>query len=37
MTLIEAGDYTSFPDEMLWSGMLNKGVAMTFDEFVASR
>ena len=36
MPLIEAGDYTSFPAEMLWSGMLNNGVAMTFDEFVAA-
>ena len=36
MPLIEAGDYTSFPAEMLWSGMLEQGVAMTFDEFVAA-
>ena len=35
MPLIEAGDYVSFPAEMLWSGMLNSGVAMTIDEFAA--
>ena len=35
MPLIEAGDYVSFPAEMLWSGMLEQGVAMTFDEFAA--
>jgi hypothetical protein len=35
MPLIEAGDYTSFPADMLYSGMLNSGVAMTFDEFAA--
>ena len=25
MPLVEAGDYVSFPAEMLWSGMLNTG------------
>jgi hypothetical protein len=35
MPLIEAGDYTSFPADMLYSGMLNSGVAMTFEEFAA--
>ena len=36
MPLIEAGDYVSFPAEMLWSGMLEQGVPMTYDEFVAA-
>ena len=35
MPLIEAGDYVSFPAEMLYSGMLEQGVAMTFEEFAA--
>ena len=35
MPLIEAGDYTAFPAEMLYSGMLDSGVAMTFEEFEA--
>ncbi|MCD7748502.1 MAG: hypothetical protein LUH42_00445, partial [Oscillospiraceae bacterium] len=35
MPLIEAGDYTTFPAEMLYGGMLNSGVAMTFEEFAA--
>ena len=35
MPLIEAGDYVSFPAEMLYSGMLNSGVAMTIEEFAA--
>lgn len=35
MPLVEAGDYVSFPAEMLYSGMLNTGVAMTFEEFAA--
>jgi len=35
MPLIEAGDYVSFPAEMLYSGMLDSGVAMTFEEFAA--
>ncbi|MCD7749274.1 MAG: hypothetical protein LUH42_04405, partial [Oscillospiraceae bacterium] len=35
MPLIEAGDYVSFPAEMLYGGMLNSGVAMTFEEFAA--
>ena len=35
MPLIEAGDYVSFPAEMLYSGMLDSGVAMTFEEFEA--
>ncbi len=36
MPLVEAGDYTSFPAEMLYGGMLNSGVAMTYEEFVAN-
>jgi hypothetical protein len=35
MPLIEAGDYTSFPADMVFSGMLNSGAAMTFEEFAA--
>ena len=35
MPLIEAGDYVSFPAEMLWNGMLNNGTPMTFEEFAA--
>ncbi len=35
MPLIEAGDYTTFPAEMLWSGMLDSGCPMTFEEFEA--
>ncbi len=35
MPLIEAGDYTTFPAEMLWSGMLDSGCPMTFEEFAA--
>ena len=37
MPLIYAGDYTSFPAEMLWSGMLNNGSPMTYDEWAASQ
>ena len=36
MPLIEAGNFTDFPAEMLWSGMLEQGVPMTYDEFVAA-
>ena len=35
MPLIEAGDYVTFPADMLYNGMLNSGVAMTFEEFAA--
>ncbi|MCD7769188.1 MAG: hypothetical protein LUH36_03600 [Oscillospiraceae bacterium] len=35
MPLIEAGDYTTFPAEMLYGGMLESGVAMTYEEFAA--
>ncbi len=34
--LIEAGNYTDFPVEMMFSGMLSTGAAMTYDEFVAA-
>ena len=37
MPLIWAGDYTTFPAEMLWNGMLENGCPMTFDEFVAAQ
>ena len=35
MPLIWAGDYETFPAEMLWSGMLENGIPMTFEEFAA--
>ena len=35
MPLIWAGDYETFPAEMLWSGMLENGSPMTFEEFAA--
>ena len=35
MPLIEAGDYESFPADMLYGGMLESGIAMTFEEFAA--
>ena len=35
MPLIWASDYTSFPAEMLWNGMLENGCPMTFEEFAA--
>ena len=35
MPLVEAGDFTSFPADMLFNGMLENGVALTYDEFVA--
>ena len=36
MALIYAGDYSSFPVDMLWNGMLENGCPMTYDEFVAA-
>ncbi len=36
MPLIEAGDYTTFPASMLFDGMLENGVALTFEEFAAT-
>ncbi|MCC8357391.1 MAG: hypothetical protein LJU34_06060 [Oscillospiraceae bacterium] len=36
MPLIYAGDYTTFPAEMLWGDMLETGNPMTYDEFVAA-
>jgi len=35
MPLVEAGDFTSFPADMLFNGMLENGAALTYDEFVA--
>ncbi len=35
MALVEAGDYESFPADMLYNGMLESGSAMTFEEFAA--
>jgi len=37
MPLIWAGDYETFPAEMLWNGMLENGCPMTFEEFVAAQ
>ena len=37
MPLIWAGDYETFPAEMLWNGMLENGSPMTFEEFVAAQ
>ena len=37
MPLVEAGDYVSFPAEMLYNGMLNNGVALTFEEWSAQQ
>ena len=36
MPLIYANDYETFPAEMLWSGMLENGCPMTYEEFVAA-
>ena len=33
---IDADDYETFPGDMLFGGMLETGVAMTYDEFVAA-
>ena len=32
---IEANDYSQFPGDMFFNGMLENGTAMTYDEFVA--
>lgn len=37
MACIEANDYSKFPGDMFFNGMLETGVAMTYDEFVASQ
>ena len=37
MPLVEAGDYATFPADMLFNGMLNNGVAMTFEEWSAQQ
>ncbi len=37
MPLINANDYVSFPAEMLFNGMLNTGMPMTFEEWVAAQ
>lgn len=36
MPLVEQMNFTDFPAEMLYSGMLEQGVPMTYDEFVAA-
>lgn len=33
---IEALDFTTFPGDMFFSGMLTTGAAMTYDEFIAA-
>ena len=33
---IDANDYSQFPGDMFFNGMLENGNAMTFDEFVAA-
>ncbi len=35
MPLVYAWDFTTFPAEMIYSGMLEQGVPMTFEEFKA--
>ena len=35
MPAVEAGRYDEFPADMLYNGMLDSGVAMTFEEFAA--
>lgn len=35
MPLVREMDFTTFPAEMIYSGMLNSGVPMTFEEFAA--
>ncbi len=35
MPAVEEGRYDEFPADMLYNGMLNSGVAMTFEEFAA--
>jgi len=37
MPLIYAGDYETFPAEMLWNGMLNNGSPLTFEEWAAQQ
>ena len=34
---IEANDYSQFPGDMFFNGMLESGTAMTFEEFAASQ
>lgn len=36
IALIDAGNFTDFPADMLFNGMLESGSAMTFDQFVAA-
>jgi len=37
MPLVKAGDFESFPADMLYNGMLETGSPMTFEEFAASQ
>ena len=37
MPLVKAGDFTTFPAEMLFNGMLNNGSPMTFEEWSAQQ
>ncbi len=34
--LVAAGDYTTFPADMIYGGYFTNGAAMTYDEFVAA-
>lgn len=36
LALIDAGNFTDFPADMLFNGMLTTGAAMTYDQFVAA-
>lgn len=36
MPLVEQMNFTDFPSEMIYSGMLETGVPMTYEEFVAA-
>lgn len=36
MACIEANDYSQFPGDMFFNGMLESGSAMTYDEFIAA-
>lgn len=37
MACIDANDYSQFPGDMFFNGMLENGSAMTFEEFAASQ
>jgi hypothetical protein len=37
MPLVEQMNFTDFPAEMIYSGMLEQGVPMTFEQFAATQ